>query len=274
MNILLYLAVVVTSLGGASPKSSISKPSARDGLATTSGVGGLPATHKNANALRPQKDASGRPRETNSAIRPKSGSAPKAEPARNAGSASEARSASKARSSSKAGSAPKAGSAGRSGWRTIPRPARKKDGFGFWVLGAHVGAGIAARNTTAVLTLGVSAAHLCWKNIYWTVLEGSIGANANTWLPEFVVVGTRVGYPLLLGARNQHELRFGVGIAAGWDDDNQHSPGFVLIPGIRYQYALFVASFDALLPTIYDRSKRYPAVVSLSVGLSFKNVRH
>ena len=239
-----------------------------------SGVGGLPAAHKNAKALRPQKDASGRPRKTNGAARPKSGSAPKVEPASKAGSLSKARSASKLGTTSKARSAPHAEAAGRPGWRRIRRRARKRDGFGFWGLGVHVGAGIAARNTTAVLTLRMSVADLCWKNVYWTVLEGSIGANAKTWLPEFMAIGTQVGYPLLLGARNQHELRFGVGIAAGWDHDNQHSPGFVLIPGIRYQYACFVASFDALLPTIYNRSKRYSAVVFLSVGFSFKNIRH
>ncbi len=262
MTMLLYFAFALIFLGDASPKRKKPKPSEHHELATMSGVAGLPAAHKNAKALRPQKKTSGRPRKANGAARPKSGSAPSLEPASKAGSIS------------KAGSASKAEAAGRPGWRKIRRRARKRDDFVFRLLGVHVGTGIATRNPTAVLTLRMSVANLCWKNIYWTVLEGSIGVNAKTWLPEFTAIGTQVGYPLLLGARNQHELRFGVGIAAGWDHDNQHSPGFVLIPGIRYQYALFVASVDALFPTIYDRSKRYPAVVFLSVGLSFKNIRH
>ncbi len=160
-----------------------------------------------------------------------------------------------------------------------------KHGFGVWFAGIHLGGGVAVQQPGAVLVVGFEAVHLCWKHIYWSVFEAFAGIYfrrpsecQNECHPrwEFLTAGTRLGYPLLLGPKKRHELRFGVGFAYA-SLSNLDAPSinsFVLIPGVRYQISAFIASLQIILPTLYDRSHRYPASLFLTVGISLRDLNH
>jgi hypothetical protein len=160
-----------------------------------------------------------------------------------------------------------------------------KYGFGAWFGAVHVGGGLATHEMGGVLVLGFEAAHLCLRHVFWSVFEVNVGLHflreeecqdecRPRW--EFVTVGTRIGYPLLIGPAKRQELRFGLGVAWGslTESGFEGRDSLVLIPGIRYQWALIIVSLQLILPTSLNTRKRYPAALFMSVGLSFGDLRH
>ncbi|MBN2494906.1 MAG: hypothetical protein JXR96_09980 [Deltaproteobacteria bacterium] len=91
--------------------------------------------------------------------------------------------------------------------------------------------------TTAVTEFlgGVSlrAVNLKWKYVSWNVLDAGLVYG----LGMFFHVGSRLGYPLHLDERGEHQLQLSLGAAFGSGELDSHKFwGFFVAPGVRYTY--------------------------------------
>lgn len=108
------------------------------------------------------------------------------------------------------------------------------------------------------LQLGLAGSHvvlggryrlfvLKWQHVFWNILEIVVTLPSLGGETEMSgMVGTRIGYPLYLGEKGRHQLRFGLG--AGFcfvdesgstgdtQDDANREKGLCLSPGITYIY--------------------------------------
>jgi tetratricopeptide (TPR) repeat protein len=92
--------------------------------------------------------------------------------------------------------------------------------------------------------LNLQAIGLRWRYFAWTIVELGAAGGGMT----FVSFGTRPGFPIYLGARGQHQLRFGVGLAIGFMQSRDEIPaasskdnhiggtGLVISPSIDYRF--------------------------------------
>lgn len=138
-------------------------------------------------------------------------------------------------------------------------------GFRLDIGSAQIGGGGITKDPLGQLMMGIDMFAISHGNLVWTLFEAQLGVREDG--AHTAVVHSKLGYAYPLDDEGYHRLQIGVGLGGGKVSDEP--VGFVMVPYVRYQWAISLG-VEAILPVSNDSEGRYVAAFMAYIGFSLE----